>query len=263
MEGLLDFLVTSEARKKVLLALWEDKTSGSVSDFSSRLNLSYASTHDELKRMESVGLAKSSYVGTKHFFEPNLDHPHRAVLESLIKASLRQAQRDSLADATLTFLAKMGGGVVPPENRPKVSQWSLEEGLVQALRVSHTHPTVARVLPLVLFKTWKHLDFEALKEKAIKLGEKRTLGFFLDLTSEIAPELKRDFKKEALALRDRRFKKEQPFFRNSKKGSFLEKLERAKTPQVAKRWHYTMNMEIDSFRSHFNKFHSHSQQSPS
>jgi hypothetical protein len=262
MESLLDFLVTSQARKKVLSALWNDRMARSVSEFSVRLNLSYASTYDELKRMESLGLAKSHYLGAKHLFELNLDHPYKEVIESLLsyqpptnsKESAAQSLEHFQVDKTLSFLAQAGGGAVAPNQESEGIQWSLEEGLVMALRASHINPTIARDLPLVLFKNWMELDLAALKHQASKAGEKRTLGFFLDLTSELAPKFKKELKREASSLQDRRFKKKQSFFVEPKKGRFLKRLEEEKTPSVAKKWQYTMNMEVSSFRSHFNKF---------
>jgi hypothetical protein len=98
----------------------------------------------------------------------------------------------------------------------------------------------------------RSLDMRQLSARALKAGEAQTLGFFLELTDELAGV--EDFTAAAAPLRDKRRTRARNFF--SVDGVFRpyeEELALANTPEVAKRWHFLMNMSLDSFRSYFRK----------
>lgn len=61
----------------------------------------------------------------------------------------------------------------------------IEETLAQGIALAHREPTVARTLPVCLYRQRDRLRAERLRRHALELGEKRALGFFLDLTSDL------------------------------------------------------------------------------
>jgi hypothetical protein len=127
----------------------------------------------------------------------------------------------------------------------------LEKVLAAGLRLSHQDPAVAGTLPVVLAKN-PEVDVGELVRLAKQDGEGQTLGFFLELTDQLSGTDK--FAATAALLRDKRRKKERNFF--SVDGRFCpyeEELAVMHTPAVAKRWHYLMNMSLESFQSYFRK----------
>lgn len=121
--------------------------------------------------------------------------------------------------------------------------------LAEALKLSHSDASVARTLPLALWKTRAHLDLSELTRLAVERGQGDTLGFFLDLTSELSGD--RALKRASNALRVRPRVRARQFFKvNSRHERRLADL---KTPDVARRWNFRMNMSLDSFRSMFAK----------
>jgi hypothetical protein len=58
-------------------------------------------------------------------------------------------------------------------------------------------------------------------------------------------------------LRDRRYKAPRDFFYAASHSRRQRQLAEEKTPQVARRWRLRMNMDLDAFRSTFEKFEPH------
>jgi hypothetical protein len=86
----------------------------------------------------------------------------------------------------------------------------------------------------------------------LRRGEGQTLGFFLELTDELAGA--DVFKAAAAPLEDKRLRRRKNFFsRDGRFGAYEEELALMNTPAVAKRWHFLMNMSLDSFKSYFRK----------
>jgi len=128
---------------------------------------------------------------------------------------------------------------------------SLEETLALALRVAHEDGQLALVMPVVLWKRRDDVNFDDLVERALKDGEGRTLGFFLQMTDALSG--KRLFDRYLPALMA-----EQPgrvCFHNRDYDSVHERvLLDLHTPEVARHWGFEMNLPLDSFASHFRKF---------
>ena len=61
----------------------------------------------------------------------------------------------------------------------------LEEAVVRSLGVARLNATVLRVLPALLARRATEFDLAALKSWSEQLGEEASLGFLLDLTSEL------------------------------------------------------------------------------
>ena len=126
----------------------------------------------------------------------------------------------------------------------------LEEVLAEGLALSHRDATVARVLPLVLWRHWDRLDHGRLVRAATRRNERQSLGFFLELTGRLGGDPRLASLSES--LRDRRRSRARPFFAG-RQGRMALALARKKTPPLARQWGYLMNMGMDSFASAFAK----------
>lgn len=148
------------------------------------------------------------------------------------------------------WLAHMGaplhGSSAPREVAPPRPEYVLAE----ALSLARQDASVARALPPAIARIRPRLDLSELRRLAVDRGQGRTLGFFLDLTAELSGDA--GLARAARGLRAHRPpKRASQFF---KVRSRLErKLAEAKTPDVARRWNFRMNMSLDSFASMFRK----------
>jgi hypothetical protein len=126
-----------------------------------------------------------------------------------------------------------------------------ERVFAEALPLARREAALARALPLALYRTRKRLDFGLLRRLARERGQGRTLGFFLDLTAELSGD--RSLAREArpLARKERRRKRASQFFKL--RSATERRLAELKTPAVARRWGFRMNMSADSFASMFRK----------
>lgn len=245
---MLDYLVPSQSRRALLKLLHVERKRESVSRLAELAQVSFSTAYEELRAMEQAGLAKSEYEGKRVLFRANDDSSDAVLLKSLLRAENRREGRPS--EAVLANLERMSGALgSKAENQPELSD---EETLALAFKLARQNATVARVLPVALYKSLDSLNFEKLKNFCFKEGEKKTLGFFLDLTSELAHlSHLRDLAEE---LHDKRFKKSESFFVNQFQGKYAKRMEAENTPKVAKRWRFRMNMDFENFRSHFEKF---------
>ncbi len=147
------------------------------------------------------------------------------------------------------WLARVGAPLGAEE--ASSSELPLEQGLAEALSLAHRDPTVARVLPLVLWRYRERLDFDRLRREAARRDEDQALGLFLVLAGRISNE--RQLVQAAAPLRDRRRRRVRMFF-SGPKGPHALEATRRNTPPEARRWGFLMNMGVDSFRSTFAKF---------
>ena len=81
-------------------------------------------------------------------------------------------------------------------------------------------------------------------------NERQALGFFLDLTGFLAEDPWLASLSEP--LRDRRRTRPRPFFTRAQ-GRMALALARKRTPALARKWGYLMNMDVESFASAFEK----------
>jgi hypothetical protein len=121
----------------------------------------------------------------------------------------------------------------------------------EALPLARREAALARALPFALYRTRKRLDFSLLRRLARERGQGRTLGFFLDLTAELSGD--RSLAREArpLVREARRRERASQFFKL--RSTTERRLAELKTPAVARRWGFRMNMSADSFASMFRK----------
>jgi DNA-binding phage protein len=164
-----------------------------------------------------------------------------------LPGSVEQAPADP--ELVRVWLAQLGAplygatAAAGPAPRP-------EYVLAEALQLSRVDAAVARALPVALWRAREALDMSDLRRLATERGQGRALGFFLDLTAELSGD--RSLARAARPLRPhRQSDRAAQFF---KVRSRLERrLAEEKTPPVARRWNFRMNMSFDTFATMFHK----------
>jgi transcriptional regulator with XRE-family HTH domain len=126
-----------------------------------------------------------------------------------------------------------------------------ERVLAEALPLARRESNVARALPVAFHHVRERLDFRLLRRLAAERGQERTLGFFLDLTSELSGDETLAREARSLAAHVRRHKRASQFFKVHSPTE--RRLAEMKTPPAARRWGFRMNMSQDSFSSTFHR----------
>lgn len=254
---MLNYLVSSKARRALLTLLWVQREEGSVSDLARMAGMSFGAAHKELNAMEKAGLARCTRVGNATLFKAARNHPGARALRSLLSAEGKSTATDTDARAQQrrqlrSWLSAWGAPVAasaPAGTRPR-----LESVLVQGAALARSDASVARSLPVLVWNNRRRLNAALLLLEARRSGQKQTLGFFLELTGNLAGD--QDLVDLARRLRDRRVRKERDFFPGDDDPCARE-LAEARTPDVARQWKFRMNMTLETFASTFRKFASH------
>lgn len=248
---LLDYFVTSRTRRELLRLLWAEGVTGSGSDLSRRAGVRYSAVHRELEAARGVGLVVCERSGNRVVYRANLGHEQASLVAALLMLDRPTATASSHRDhddRVRTWLAQAGAPLfAQPSAQPGPA---VEVVLAEALAVSHRDATVARVLPLALWRQRGRLDHGRLVEEATRRDERQTLGFFLELTGRLAGDS--GLVAAARDLRDRRRKRPRLFF-GKPHGPMALAAARRKTPRLARKWGYLMNMGLDAFASAFEK----------
>jgi hypothetical protein len=179
-------------------------------------------------------------------YRANGTHPRARLLKALVaEAPPKETADESDAEAR-GWLVDLGA--LLDARRRKAP--SLERALAAGARLSHRDPSVARVIPALLWSHRDRLDPDRLVAEARRHGEKQALGFFLETAAELGgdPALTRWAEK----LRDHRVRAAKDFFHGSR-SRYARRLAELHTPPVARRWHYRLNMGIDSFETSFRR----------
>lgn len=247
---MLSFLVTSNTRRRLLHALWGAEADGPVSDLAQRCGVSFASAHRELRAMRQAGLATSVRSAGRTVYRANTAHPQAELVRQLVSAPVvSDPHEDKDAQDVRRRLKTLGA---PLNGRAmRRANVDVEETLVAGVKLARQDATVARVMPLCLWHERSNVDWKKLLASVHGAEEKHTLGFFLELTTELSGDER--FKSCAVMLRDKRVRTVHDFSMGRKTSSARE-LAEAKTPQVARDWGFRMNMESESFQSTFDKF---------
>lgn len=249
---MLDFLVTSRARRALVNVLLTGELEGSVSEVARRARIRPSTAERELTRMEACGLVAFERRGKEKLVRARTAAPVEALRALSRTPGRAKAKRQvRLADARVRAALSRYGAPLFADEAAAEPLPGLEETLAAALRLAHEDAPVAGNVPVVLWRN-RNVDTAELSRLAVRAGEGQTLGFFLELTDELAGE--DVFGNAAQALRDKRVSRPRNFFsRDGRFGPYEEELALAATPEVARRWHYLMNMSLDSFRSYFRK----------
>jgi len=242
-----DYLVTSRARRQLLRRLWADRGRGSVSALARASGVSFAAAHRELEAMKAAGLTLAERAGVATVYRANLAHPQADVLTALL-AARPHGHGDSEEQRLRGQLAALGAPLAGPA--PSSRRLPSEEVLADVLVLAHHSPTVARVLPVAFWRQRDKLDYERLERAAALRDERQALGFYLELTGQLGGD--RRLVRRARSLRDRRRTALRPFFSGGR-GSFALAAAQEKSPALARRWGFLMNMELESFTTAFRK----------
>jgi hypothetical protein len=241
------YLVTSTARRKLLEALWRHGGSGTVAELAKRARTAYANAYRELHAMQRFGLATARIEAGREVFAANNDHPDATLMRSLVTSASYVPSFDRSAHLVRGRLRALGAPLLespePVEDR--------EQALVEGVSLARHDPTVARVLPLAVWSQRETLDPEHLRDVARHEKVRHEMGFFLELTSELADD--RAMQRLASTFRDHRVSGPIPFFLLPTTRA-AEATAARRTPAVARRWGYVMDLDMDSIRSQFQKF---------
>ena len=242
---MLQFLVTSKVRRRLLVLLWGEKKSGSVAELATLADASFSSTHSELKAMQRLQLVRSKRTGGKEVFSANPDHPEAEFLSRLAEADVPSRSLSTSSDEELKRKLASLGAPLRGVKRLPVAPAGLLQVLVNGTELARRDAVVARSMPLCFWNNRDRMDGLALQELRASPEEKHAVAFFL----ELAGELGRDRRLVGVAegLRDQRLTQLRPFFYAMKPGS-------ARAFPLANKWGFLMNMGLDSFRALFDKF---------
>jgi hypothetical protein len=129
---MLQYLVTSKVRRRLLSLLWGEKKSGSVAELAELAGVAFAGAHSELKAMLRSQLVVSRHEGGKEVYAANLAHPEATTLEALVASAaspvIPQTAEDETLKRKLVALGAPLRGVDPVEVVPSEVAVTLLEG---------------------------------------------------------------------------------------------------------------------------------------
>lgn len=229
----------------MLSLLWGEKKRGSVAELAEMAGVAFAGVHAEVKAMQQAQLVVSRHERGKEVYAANFEHPEAATLRALVAASGRPVMTRSPEDeAVRRKLVALGA---PLRGVDPLAVPSSEEmlTLLHGAQLARRDPVVARSLPLCFWNLRDSLDVKAFEDLTSRAEDKHALGFFLELTGVLG----RDRRLVGLAegLRDRRVTALREFFQTGRR-------EAARDFELAAKWGFRMNMDLDSFQSLFAKF---------
>jgi hypothetical protein len=247
---MLSYLVTSSSRRRLLELLWKRGASGTASQLARRARLSFSNAYGELQRMKEFGLAAVRVEDGREVYSAANDHEDADLVRRLVatKPASATAPDDEVA-AVVRGRARTLGAPLAVLSAP-VDRDERENALVDAVRLARRDATLARVLPVAMAAQWKTLDRDRLEAAAVRARQKHALGFFLALTAELQGN--RALRRWAERFRDHRVTSQRPFF-TLPSGRASRELAERRSPDVARRWGYLMDLDLDSFRSAFAK----------
>jgi hypothetical protein len=166
----------------------------------------------------------------------------------LVVAPLARPVAEVSRDRLQAWLAHYGAALYAPMLAPSEVPRP-ESVLAEAMELARESATVARALPPAFWKSRDALDFDRLLEEGRRRGRARELGFFLELTSKLSGD--RRFQEAGKKLRVRPLRRPVQFFQPTTARE--RRLAELRTPEVARKWGFRMNMDMDSFASMFEK----------
>lgn len=247
---MLDFLVTSKARRRLLDTLWRQGEVGQTARLAELAGVGFASAYRELQAMQRAGLVLTEREGASQVYRPNAAHPLAEAVRALVTAATPPPAEDAEVRRLRGQLAALGAPLQHEAVEPPAAP--VEATVARGVQVAHRDPDVARTLPVCFYRQRDRLDPARLREHAAQLGEKHALGFFLALTTELSGD--RRFDVWARPLRDRRRTAQHSFFSTASRSLRERRLAEERTPPVARSWGWRMNMDLETFRSTFEKF---------
>lgn len=246
MGKLVEELVQSPARTGLLRLLLQARVTASMRELALRCGLSHQAVRKEVDHLERMGLISVRASGPSHLVSANWDHPAHPHLLALLDLEAESPSHEADDAKIREALAAFGSPLL--EVAPR-SHWSLEETIVRAIKVARRNATILRVIPVVLAKHRRDLDFKSLLDLACEHQVKAELGMLLELVSDLIGD-------KSLAgllgrLRDHR-RSAWRYFPEAR-SRFEAELAARNAPEVARRWHFHSNMSVDSYRSLLSK----------
>ncbi len=247
---MFDYLVTSKTRRTLLELLWRDGLSGTATELANMSGVAFAGAYKELKAMAASDLAETEWRNGRKVFSANRAHPMAGLLRKLVKKQhVEKNKHKEESKALREHLAFLGLPVSAQKTAPGPNV-SVESLLVEAASLSQEDTSVARSLPVLFFKFRNSLDFDTLKHESLNRGNKHRVGFFLELAGELSRD--KHLTEASNNFMDHRFKVPQPFFNNQ--STLSQQLAEMRTPHLARKWGWRMNMGQDAFESTYEKF---------
>jgi DNA-binding MarR family transcriptional regulator len=240
---MLDFLVSADARRKLLMVLFGGEADPrSLGELARRAGVPRASAHRELRKMQDFGLVISDRHGPRERFRASETEASR-LLRRLVQSAPEPVKVENSARGELRAL---GAPLWVEPREPK----DVEDALVRGAQEAHADPNLATVLPLSFAgAAARDLDSERLLQLARDAGEKAAVGFFLDLTGVLAGD--RRLRRWATSFRDRRRGVVRPFFPGETR--FVRMLAERNTPPLARAWGFRMNLPMEAFATAYGK----------
>lgn len=243
---MLNYLVASKTRRRLLRLLWVDGMKASVSELARMAHVSFRAAHKELNKMYAAHLAKRTVKGTATVFEANQDHEGAEALRSLLsQPSYNRFDDEPHVRSWLSTL----GAPLPEEPTDRVPD--VATVLAHGVKLARADASVARSLPVFVWKNRDKLDSKRARVVASQLGERHAVGFFLDLTGTLAGD--RSLQEASASFRDLRRRSVQDFF-VGQYSAMERQLADSRSPDTARNWQFRMNMTMDTFASTFRSF---------
>lgn len=256
---MLSFLVTSKARRRLVLLLWGKRRadapqSGSVTTLAAAAGVTFSSAHKELVAMKRLGMVKVRKDGGSDVFYADDSYPHAALLRALVAAEIEPAlSKISRADEALVAeLRQLGAPLVSdvpvkPLKFHGANKSSLLILVGKGVALARKRPDVAKALPVLLAKQSDALTFANLRALRLPSDDKRALGMLLAVAGDVAKNPRLSTLAET--LQDRRVRKTHAFFVGAKKKCGAK----ARSFPLAEKWGFSMAMDLESFRDLYRK----------
>lgn len=235
------YLFQSAGRSALLSALFVDGLTASVSELARRAGLSPRALSREVQHILPTGLVLVETLGGADLVRANVKHPATRLLRGL----LTQPALASFDDGGQRTRESMTGWGAPLAGLRAMRHFSFTETLLRALREARTDGTVLRVLPALVARNLDAIDWSPLLESARREKLKAELGFVLEVSSTLTG--RGEPREQVAKLVDRRRRTMRYF--PEVKSSFGAALARQRSPAVATRWGFWMNLSEESFRS--------------
>src|SRR5262245_8650680 len=91
---MLDFLVTSKVRRRLLETLWRQGAVGSTAQLAAAAGVGFASAYRELRAMKAEGLAVTERRSGAQVYSANHGHPQADALRTLVAAPVSRPTSD-------------------------------------------------------------------------------------------------------------------------------------------------------------------------
>lgn len=242
---MLEYLVTSKVRRRLLLLLWAEQKRGTAGELAELAGVAFGAVHGELKAMHRAHLVTSTFTAGKEVYAANFAHPKADALRELVVAEPAELPPGEDADDVRRALVYLGAPLrgVEPES---VAASDVMQILARGALLARRDAVVARALPLCFWRSRESLDVRALSASAPRAEDKHAVGFFVELAGVLGGD--RRLVGLAESFRDRRVSSLREFFlqRGAKRVH--------RSFPLAERWGFQMNMDLESFQALFEKF---------